>query len=121
MTETEFWSDLEFRLCRELAALPQNELRYLWCDGFIPEAYLLNDPDPCVTGRVWIGNGSQSQEQWAFALFLNGSVGSHSEIKWQDLLPPEDATMWLAVDLPGKRIQIEPTAAVPDSRECSDK
>ncbi len=37
MTESDFWTHLEFRLCREFAGLPDNHLRSLWCDGFIPE------------------------------------------------------------------------------------
>jgi hypothetical protein len=45
---------------------------------------------------------------------LNHAFGSPQEIEWQRLLPPEHVTRWLAVDLPGKRIQVEPAAAVAD-------
>jgi hypothetical protein len=34
MTEAEFWTDLEYRVSRELRELTDNHLRFLWCDGF---------------------------------------------------------------------------------------
>jgi hypothetical protein len=107
MKESDFWEHLEFRLCREFAGLPENHLRFLWCDGFIPEQYLLDDPSPRITGLAWIGD-----QQWSFSLFLNRPYGSPLEIAWQTLLPPENMTRWLAVDPHGKRLQIEPSAAV---------
>src|SRR5207249_11554058 len=94
----------------------ENRLRFLWCDGFIPEQYLLEGPSPCIKGRAWICNGPR-QDEWTFTLFLNQRVGSPSEIDWAALLPPENATRWLAVDPPSKRIQIEPSAAVPDGSQ----
>jgi hypothetical protein len=118
MTESDFWPHLEFRLSRELAGMPDNHLRFLRCDGFIQEQYLLDDPSPRITGHVWIGNG-KSQEQWSFSLFLNRPYGSRSEIEWQTLLPPENTTRWLAVDPQHKRLQIEPSAAVTDPTELS--
>jgi hypothetical protein len=116
MVESDYWVNLEFRVCREFAAMPENHLRYLWCDGFIPEQYLLDGPSPRITGRAWICNGPR-QDQWVFTLFLNHPVGSRSDIDWPSLLPLENATRWLAVDGAGKRIQIEPSAAVADVAE----
>jgi hypothetical protein len=37
MTETEFWTALEFRVSQALSELPDNHLRFLWCDGFFPD------------------------------------------------------------------------------------
>jgi hypothetical protein len=111
MTESDFWPHLEFRLLCEFAGLPDNHLRYLWCDGFIPEHYLLDDPSPRITGLAWICAGT-SQQQWSFSLFLNRPCRSRSGIERQTLLPLENTTRWLAVDLQGRRLQIEPSAAV---------
>jgi hypothetical protein len=36
------------RVC-ELAGMPENHLRFLWCDGISPLQYLLDSPTPCVT------------------------------------------------------------------------
>jgi len=110
MTESDFWTHLEFRLCREFAGLPDNHHRFLWCDGFIPELYLLDDPAPRITGLTWIDD-----EQWSYSLFLNRPCSSRSEIEWQTLLPPENMTRWLAIDPQGRRLQIEPYAAVGDA------
>jgi hypothetical protein len=93
--------------------MPENHLRYLWCDGFIPEQYLLDDSTPRITGRAWIYNGPK-QDQWGFTLFLPHPIGSRDELEWASLLPPENVTRWLALDQRSKRIQIEPSAAVPD-------
>jgi hypothetical protein len=116
MTEPDFWPHLEFRLCREFAGLPDNHLRFLWCDGFIPEQYLLDDPSPRITGLAWICRGA-NQEQWSFTLLLNRPYGSRSEIDWQSLLPPENRTRWLAVDPQCRRLEIGPSAAIGDATE----
>ncbi len=113
MDEADYWVNLEYRVCREFAGMSENHLRYLWCDGFIPEQYLLDDPTPRITGRVWICNGPR-QVEWEFTLFLPHSVGPRDQIAWASLLPTENATRWLALDQRGKRIQIEPSAAVPE-------
>ncbi len=111
--EDEFWPRLEYRVSREFAGIPDNQLRCLWCDGFTPRQYHLDDPAPRVEGQAWICKGSQ-QDEWEFTLFLPTGIGSRAEIPWASLLPPEDVTRWLALDRGRKRIQIEPAAAVPD-------
>jgi hypothetical protein len=113
MDESDYWLSLEFRICREFAGMSDNHLRFLWCDGFTPQRYLLDDPTPRITGRAWICNG-QRQDEWDFTLFLPHPVDSPDKIDWASLLPSENVTRWLAVDQRGKRIQIEPSAAVPD-------
>ncbi len=113
MVESDYWVHLEFRVCREFAGMRENHLRGFWCDGFIPAQYLLEGPSPCIKGRAWICNGPR-QDEWKFTLFLNHPAGSSSEIDWASLLPAENVTRWLAVDAKGKRIQIEPSAAVAD-------
>jgi|SRR5579871_6167259 len=113
MIESDYWAALEFRICREFAAMPENHLRFSWCDGFLPERYELEGPLPRIRGRVWICDGPNKVE-WEFTLFLEHPVGSPSEIDWSRLLPPEDVTQWLAIDLAEKRIEIEPSAAIAD-------
>ncbi len=111
MDEADYWARLEYRVCREFARMGQH-LRSLWCDGFIPEQYFLDDAIPRITGRAWICNGPK-QDEWGFTLLLPHPVGSRDEIDWVLLLPPENATRWLSLDQRGKHIQIEPSAAVP--------
>jgi hypothetical protein len=118
MIECDYSIDLELRICREFRGMPENHLRFLWCDGLDPEQYLLDGPSPCITGRAWICNG-QLQDQWEFRLLLNNPVDLPSKIDWPSLLPSDNVTRWLAVDPLGKRIQIEPGAALPDAFEPS--
>ena len=112
MNEQEYWGNLEFRLCREFAGRPENHLRFLWCDGFVPQQYHFEGPKPRITGRAWIRGNSDSE--WNFVLHLKPPVGSMSEIDWSSLLPAENVTRWLTVDLIGKRIEIAPSEAVID-------
>jgi len=111
MGEAEFWGSLEFRLCREFAGLSARRDQYLWCDGFIPTQYLLDDPRPRIIGKAWICNG-QRQAEWDFTLLLPRALGSREEIDWALLLPPENMTRWLAFDEGRRYIEIEPGIAL---------
>jgi hypothetical protein len=111
--EADYWASLEYRICREFAGMSQRHLQYLWCDGLIPEQYLLDDPTPRITGRAWIGNGPR-QDEWEFTLLLGRPVGARAEIDWSALLPAENVTRWLALDQRCNRIEIDPSAALPD-------
>ena len=93
--------------------MPENHLRYLWCDGLIPERYDLGDSTPRISGRAWVCNG-QRQAEWEFILYLPHPVSSREGIDWASLLPPEGVTRWLALDLLGRRLQVGPSAAVLD-------
>jgi len=114
VNEADYWISLEYRVCREFEGMAENHFRYLWCDGFIAEHYLLDDTMPRIMGRAWICNGP-SQDEWKFTLLLPYPVVSRDEVEWELLLPSESVTRWLAVDQSGKRIQIEPSGAVPDN------
>ena len=113
MDESRYWAALEFRICREFAGMPEDHWRYFWCDGLIPERYDLDDPTPRISGRAWVCNGRR-QAEWEFTLHLPQPVRSREEIEWASLLPPEGVTRWLALDLRGRRLQVEPSAAVLD-------
>jgi hypothetical protein len=111
MLESDFWKALEFRVCRDLQLRADNRLRFLWCDGFIPESYLLDQRPPRITGRAWIGDG-RTQVQWTFTLLTTPPVSSPSDLDWDSLLPPEHANQWLAVDPQSGHIVMHPAAPV---------
>ena len=113
MDEKEYWSQLEYRLCDEFKGMSDRRFDNLWCDGFIPEAYLIRDQTPKILGRVWIVK-VQSQSEWKFQLFLPQKFSSVEVIQWDKLFPPINMTKWLALDFDKHLIQIEPSAAVPD-------
>jgi hypothetical protein len=110
--EADYWLRLEYRVCRELAGMEDKALRWLWCDGFIPEQYWLDEATPQITGHAWIGTGPRGQERWKFTLLLQQTVRTREEISWSALLPPEDVTGWLGVDPDHRRIRITPSRAV---------
>ena len=83
--EKEFWSRLEFRVCREIEKMPAFRRQRLWCDGFIPEVYLLGQSPQSIAGAVWIASGSY-QEQWRFRLFLPSPSSSSSQVAWSELV-----------------------------------
>ncbi|WP_250847049.1 hypothetical protein [Aquisphaera insulae] len=113
MDEEDFWPRLEWSVSGELEQMRDHDLRRFWCDGFLPRTYHLEGPSPRIEGRAWIGDGS-TQDEWAFTLLLPHPFGSREEIPWESLVPAGGMTRWLTLDRSGKRIQIEPTAAVPD-------
>ena len=116
MDEETFWLRLEFRLCGEFVGLPERRYRYFYCDGFIPEDYLLDDIQPQIAGKVWICNGPL-EDRWDFVLLLPRTFGSREEIDWASLLPPKGVTRWMAFDEDRRYIEIEPAVAVPDLAE----
>src|SRR5882724_10024282 len=110
MTESDFWPALEYRVCRELEGM-DDERRSLWCDGFIPDEYHLEDTEPRITGRAWIGRGPDRQEAWPFRLDLDAPAHGKDSIHWEELLPAEEQTAWLAVDVERRTVRISPHLA----------
>jgi hypothetical protein len=112
--EDNFWSRLEYRVSAEMAGLADRQLRGLWCDGFLPDLYLLDDPSPRIEGRASVGYDGQGE--WRFSLLLPATVACREGVPWSSLLPPPDVTQWLTVDRVGKRLVLEPAVAV----TCTD-
>jgi hypothetical protein len=93
--------------------LAERRYRYFWCDGFIPNQYLLDGPKPRITGRVWIGNGG-SLSEWGFDLLLRHPPARVEDIDWAGLLPPSGVTCWMWFDEKKRLLEIDPAAARPD-------
>lgn len=113
MDEAEFWSKLEYRVCREIDGLRSDEFQDHWCDGFIPKTFDAGGKPACIRGRVWIGIGGRHQEAWAFCLVI-GDVPSREAVDWAALLPDDDLTGWLALDAERRLMEIKPRNAHPD-------
>jgi hypothetical protein len=114
MTENEFWGWLERRVCREFQGLQESSLRYLWCDGFLVDEYVLHLAVPSIHGRAWIVD--RRQELWQFTLELPPGPIDRAGIDWRALLPTDDVTGWLTVDRTGKRLEVEPGLARADAQ-----
>jgi hypothetical protein len=112
--EREYWSRLEYRLCAEFRGMTEGHLSEYWCDGISGETYFITGRRPRILGHAWICLASKTMEEWQFELLLPHRVRSREHIDWAALMPADDVTRWLAVDLERRFIQIEPAAAVPD-------
>ena len=114
MTETEYFDHLEMRVSRELADMRQRELSRWWCDGFLPEKFVVTRSGSHVGGRVWMDDGSGNQALWNFVLLLGPSTGGRGEVEWAELLPAEDATGWLFLDFERQFMKVKLSAAYAD-------
>lgn len=107
MTSNDFWSRLEYRVCRELDGLGADEFLGLWCDGFIPERFEMIDDRPVITGRVFMGRGSRDQEEWRFTLLLTQRVCGKADVDWGAALPADDLTGWLSLDQTQRTMKLD--------------
>lgn len=113
ITEAEFWVRLEFLVCEAFSRHAEKRYRFFWCDGFVPEQYVLDGPSPRVIGRSWICNGPQ-QAQWDFVLLLKHGSSSREAIDWASLIPAEGMAGWVSLDEGRAYVEIDPAAATPD-------
>jgi hypothetical protein len=103
--EEDFWTALEYRVCREMDKIPICRRLGLWCDGFNPQLYLLHHSPSEITGNVWIGFGRYKQEEWKFRLLL--SPFSSNRMAWPDLVPQEELTGWLGVNAAKRELKLD--------------
>jgi hypothetical protein len=109
LDEKQYWVALEFRVSHELAGTQDNELRFRWCDGFMPG----HIGEGCIVGSAWMADG-QKQEQWDFELHIGDQPKEREKIDWKALLPGPGVTGWLSLDLRRKTLKIIPANAHPD-------
>ncbi len=105
MTESAFWSALEWRICRELEGMTDDALRHMWCDGVRGDIVRREAGRACLCGSIWIGKDGQTAMQ--FTMVLPGDIPSKTDIVWSKLMPPEDTTAWLSVDVGRKQVTID--------------
>jgi hypothetical protein len=113
MDESSFWAALEYRVCREMAGVPDLARAGMWCDGFVAHSVDVDAHPVCIRGQAWIGLGPV-QEAWTFELWLPECVRP-AQISWSLLLPAENVTHWLSVDRGRKHLLLAPGDAVPDA------
>src|SRR5258705_13972772 len=105
MTETEFWTELEFLVSRTLAELANNRLRFLWCDGFFPDD--VQPSDDSVIGYALISeDDGKTFERYRFRLWLSPRSHVEGRIDWDAVLPPHQAPDWLRVDREHRSIEM---------------
>src|SRR5437773_10771608 len=109
MTEAEFWVYLEYRVSRELRERTDNQLRFLWGDGFVPDDVQANDGS--VVGFAFISeDDGRTFERYRFRLKLNSGVREPHGINWSAVLPEGLSRGWLLVDRDRKLVEIQSKA-----------
>lgn len=111
MTQAEFFTHIEFRLCGALAQARLSEAPGLWCDGFVPESWACGVRPLLVSGKAWFGGlrGHHSvayQEAWTFVLELHCDAASVESVPWAKLLPAESLHDWFVVDVERRRLHM---------------
>ncbi len=105
MQESEFWSRLEYRLCREMAS-------GYWCDGIGPGILIEHQDSSQIQGFAFVGK-SPNCEEWRFTMQLPKSATSLQTIDWEGLFPPEDCHGWLTIDIQHKQLHIDTSNVTP--------
>src|SRR5262245_19220074 len=111
MTESGFWRALEMRICRELRGMTDNALWHMWCDGVRGDIMRPEAGPTHMHGTIWIGKDGQTAMQ--FTMALPDNITSKDRIVWSTLMPPEDMTAWLSVDLKRKLVTMDLSKAEP--------
>lgn len=120
MTESEFFEQLELRLCRELEALRLPAAPGLWCDGLIPEDWRLDAKPITVSGKAWLGglpghHPTTYQEDWVFVLAIHRDVQTRESIPWSNLLPADTARSWATIDVERRHLRMALPPAAPST------
>lgn len=105
MTEDDFWSDLEFRICGELRGMEDEALNNMWCDGLSRDFIETLNGANNIEGTIWIGWDGQTEMR--FTMSLPKNVLTIKDVNWSNLLPSEEMTEWLAIDVKSKHVTID--------------
>jgi hypothetical protein len=99
------WSDLEYRICREVRGFKEHEWRGWWCDGVVVR--FRREDDGCIRlmGIIWAGKDGQIPMD--LEIRLPSHITCEEQLEWDELLPPEDLTGWLWIDVKKKRVVID--------------
>lgn len=101
----DFWTSLEYRVCREMHGVDECRAVGMWCDGIIASVVHREEDPVRVSGQAWVGLGPTQQEAWAFELLLPAGVDP-DEVGRVDMVPPDDVTGWLTIDRTAKRLVV---------------
>jgi len=107
MTEAEFWTELEYRVSLELSQLPDDHVRFLWCDGFLPD---YDQPDDrFVVGYALISeDDGRSFERYRFRLTVNPDTRESQNRNWSAMLSEGlSRGRWLFIDRDRKLLEVQ--------------
>ena len=77
----------------------------MWCDGITRDYVQLEKGATHFSGTIWIGYDGQTEMR--FEMVAPTDFTSIDKIFWEEMLPREDVTAWLFVDVENECVTID--------------
>lgn len=109
MEDSAFWKRLTWRINAELRASRDNNIRFLWLDGFVPSTIALNLEQSEVLAEAYVSeNDGKSFIHYRVRLHLNKPAAEACRDSQScRFLPDSAATGWLVVNRAKKTIEVD--------------
>ena len=106
--DTEFWLRLSRCINDALRRSGDNNVRYLWMDGVVPESVAPRLDQNSVSATAYVSEDSgKSFIHYRLTLRLSKSTAAaYDEGEWDRLLPDADSAEWLTVNRTAKEIDV---------------
>mgnify|MGYP001116419844 CR=1 FL=1 len=107
-SEPDFWVRLGLLMNVRLRASLDNNRRFLWIDGFVPDTLLPKLDDGKVLVWAYVSEDSgKSFVEYRVCLHLSAeAVERYREGRWSALLPRADSDRWFALDRAAREIDV---------------
>jgi hypothetical protein len=107
-SEEGFWTRLALRINAELRMSRDNNLRFLWIDGFVPDTLLPKIESGKILIWAYVSEDSgKSFVEYRVCLHLSmAATERYRKGQWAALLPGADVQQWLALDRAAKEIDV---------------
>lgn len=113
--EADFWLRLGHRITEQLWMSGDNNLRFLWVDGAVPDALLAKLEDALVLVWMFVSedNGKSFAEYKVTVSLDPSGIENYRNGCWMELLPHPEATGWLTVRRDAKEMDVRLGAPAP--------
>jgi hypothetical protein len=107
-SEKEFWTHLSLLMNGQLRASRDNNQRFLWIDGYVPDTLLPQLEQGRVLVWAYVSEDSgKSFAEYRVCLHLSAAaVDRYRKGEWSSLLPRADANQWFALDRAAREIDV---------------
>jgi len=106
--EDEYWLRLGRRISAQMRMSRDNNVRFLWVDGAVPDAVLPNLDEALILVWMFVSeNSGKSFVEYKVTVYLDpAGLGSYQTGNWKELLPHPEATDWLTVRRDAKEMDV---------------
>jgi hypothetical protein len=106
--DSEFWLRLSRRINDALRASRDNNIRFLWLDGFVPGTVLSQLEQDAVLAKAFVSeDGGRSFAHYRVRVHLSRSaLEAYRKGEWTSLFPDPGSTGWLTISRANKEIQV---------------